>query len=135
MKAFYWEGERDTPSGKQLQIVVIFAKTQEEAIQFFYKKEGGEGNTIKEALDELLEFSEPLELSPGMGELALTMLAWHNNAQKMFYEKDSKHTPTLVNKLYRYTPGRLLYMLCKTEEMKEQKKPKEVKKVYLDDLE
>lgn len=73
MKAFYWEGEKDTSSGKQLQIVVIFAKTQEEALEFFYKKES-ETSTIRECLDELLEFSMPLELSPGMGELALTML-------------------------------------------------------------
>ena len=133
LRAFYWEGEKDSKAsqtGKQLQIVVIFARTQEEAVQLFYEKEGGEGNTIRECLDELLEFSEPVELSPGMGELALTMLSWHNNAQKMFYEKDQKHTPTLVNKLYRYTPGRILYMLAKTEETK--KKP--IKPIELEDL-
>ncbi len=141
LRAFYWEGEKNSKvsqTGKQLQIVVIFAKTQEEAVQFFYEKEGGEGNTIRECLDELLEFTEPVELSLGMAEIAATLLWTFHSSSKLYYEEHLKKQgiasdPTNIHKLYRYTPGRILYMLAKTEEAK--KKPKEVKVIDIDDLE
>lgn len=138
IKAFYWEGEvenKHSQTGKQLQIVVIFAHTLEYALEWFYKKERCEGNAIRERLNDLLEFTTPIELSSGMTEIALTLLYAYHISQKIECEKgvNENGVGMSIHKFYRYTPSRILYMLARTDETK--KKQKAVKTIELDELE
>lgn len=130
-KAFLWEGSRFHNGYDQMLILVVFAETKEEALKLFLEKESDKSKT-REAFAELTEWTEPVELSPALTEINKTLL-FHSQCTEDFTHVHDTREGHSSRKLYRYTPGRIIYILAKIQHTKEKEKANEVT-FSLDDM-
>lgn len=89
---WYWEIYNNT----QLQVIAVFAQTQEEAVGIYTKCTG---KSIAERIN-LNDF--PLQLSEGMGNIVQMLLSRYT-----FEESEAGK----ISRLYKYTPESLILIL------------------------
>ena len=124
IKCFHFEDKVK----EQVQSIFLFSDTAENAIKMFNSKEP-ELSSIRKAVEGTMEFNEPTILSEGLAELVKMLLYTKAYVENTFVETDLRTTTESTSKFYRFTPGRLIYILAKHSETKDK-----VKKVAVDSL-